>query len=301
MHVARLGVDDRDHTIRPGHRGHAPGSLFATRLDVLASDQGQQTNRLALDLLKRESIEGSQRGQGIARQGTDHGVNGFLVVPCTCRLARVVVVVVGAQLEGLGFGHQTAHPADLRHQLHEGVLAHDSVVEGGRVECPTVLTGNGPGLSDHLAHGIEDPLRCFARSQLVAPQGQHGRVEARVGQREAGGRLPGDVGAQPSGRVAIREAIEGLEHHDGRHHVGRNRGSSAPGGTQVGEHPVGEQLAPVVGQEILHTALGHQVATQGFSVEESTTEVRGSLHSPILVGQQANREHRWRLNQQAPN
>ena len=218
-------------------------------------------------------------------------VDGLWVVPGARRLAGVVVVVMGRQHERPGRGNDPPHPADLGDELHEGVLADHGVVEDGRVEGAAVLAGDGAGLGDDRTHGVEDALGRLTRPELVAPQGEHGRMEARIVQREPRRHLPGDVGPQLGCRVAIGEAVEGLEDHDGRHHIRGHRRAAPARREQVGEHLVGKQLAPMVGQEVLDTALRHEVAAQGVCVEQLTIGIRGSLHPPILVDQPANREY----------
>ncbi|MDQ4142447.1 MAG: hypothetical protein M3198_01680 [Actinomycetota bacterium] len=106
-------------------------------------------------------------------------------------------------------------------------------------------------------------------------------MERLLGQGQAGRRLPRDVGLQPPCRLSVREPLEGLKHHDRRHHVGRHRRPTAAAREQVGEHLVGERGSTVFGQECVHRALAEQVLAERSRVQELAVGLRGSLHSSL--------------------
>jgi hypothetical protein len=54
-------------------------------------------------------------------------------------------------------------------------------------------------------------------------------------------RLPGDVGLQAPHRLAVGQALEGLEDHDRGDDIGGHRRATTVGREQVGEQLVGEQ------------------------------------------------------------
>jgi hypothetical protein len=128
-------------------------------------------------------------------------------------------------------------------------------------------------------------------AQPGAPIGEHRVVEALVVEGQPAGHLPADPVAQRSSGVAVRKAFEGLEHHDRGHHVGGDRWPPAPGGEEVLEHLVGEQLLAVIGQEGFHAACRNELATQRSSVEQLAVGFATSLHLPILDDAGPNREH----------
>ena len=172
------------------------------------------------------------------------------------------------------FGDELADPADLGGQHRDRVLAGHRVIQHRRVQRPPVLAGDDPTLGDHRPHRVEDPLRVVAGPQLVAPQRQHRRVERLIGERQAGGRLPRDVGLQRPAGVAVRAALQGLEHHHCRDHVRRHRRAAPPRREQVREHLVGEQAVTVLGQERVHRPLTEQMAAQRCRVEQFPIRTR---------------------------
>jgi len=232
-----------------------------------------------------------QDGQGVVDKGGDELVERVGVVRGAGGLARVVVVVVRRQCQRLGLGHQPSDPADGRDELHDGVLGGDRVVEHGRVEHPAGLAGDHPGGVDDGPNRVEDPLGRLAGTQFAAPQGQHRRVEALVGERQPRGHLPDDVVPQLADRVAVREALQGLEHHDRGDDIGGHRGSAPARGKQVGEQLVGEQRPALLGQEGGHRAGRHQVPAQRSRVEELGVGIARALHPVRMKGSPQDREH----------
>jgi hypothetical protein len=116
------------------------------------------------------------------------------------------------------------------------------------------------------------------------------RVERLIGERQPRGGLPGDVRRQLTDRVPVRQPLERLEHHRGRHHIGWHRWTASARREQVGEHLVGEQAATVLGQERVHRSLGHQVTAQRRRVQQLPVRVRGPLHPAMLHDPRRGRE-----------
>ncbi len=99
---------------------------------------------------------------------------------------------------------------------------------------------------------------------------------------QACGHLPADAVGQRPGGVAVGQSLQGLQHHDGGHDVGRDRGAAPSRGEQVFEQRVGEQLMAVVCEERLHAGIGDELATQGGRVEQLTVRFASSLHARSL-------------------
>ena len=120
-------------------------------------------------------------------------------------------------------------------------------------------------------------------AQARAPVGEDGEVEARVVEGEPAGDLPVDAGAQLSDRVTVRQALQGLEHHHRADEHRRDRGSAPPGGEQVREVLVFEQLVAVIGQERVDRALLDEAPAEGRGIEHLAIWIGFSLHGPILL------------------
>jgi hypothetical protein len=210
------------------------------------------------------------------------------VVPISRRAAAFEVVLADPHPSQLD--DELADPADLGDQHRHGVLALDRVIEHRRVQHPPVLRRDHAGGIDHRPHRVEDPLRVNRRSQLVAPQGQHRRMERFVGQRETRGGLPGDVALERTACLTVRLALERLEDHDRCDHIGRHRRAPAARAEQVSEHLVREQRAPVLGQQRVHGALPEQMAAQRRRVEQLTIRARRTLHPAMLFDPPTDRE-----------
>ena len=197
-------------------------------------------------------------------------------------------------------GDELADPADLSGQHRDRVLAGDRVIQHRRVERPPVAAGDDTGLGDHRPHRLEDPVRVVAGPQLVAPQRQHRRVERLVRDREAGGGFPGDVGLQRPARVAVRTAVQRLQHHHRRHNVGGDRGAAPARREQIGEHLIREQPMSVLGQEPVNRSLPEQMAAQRCRVKQLPIRTRRPLHTRGLHHHRRKREHHSRIAQRAP-
>jgi hypothetical protein len=115
-------------------------------------------------------------------------------------------------------------------------------------------------------------------------------VERLIGQGQAGGRLPGDVGLQPAHGLAVGEAFEGLEDHDGGYVIGGHRGSATTAREQILEQLVGEHLLPLLGQEGVNRAFAEQVPAQGGGVQQRSVRAGGTLACPIGSHPRRNRE-----------
>jgi len=103
--------------------------------------------------------------------------------------------------------------------------------------------------------------------------------------------LPADPVAQGPGGVAVGQALEGLEHHHGGDHVGRNRRSPPTRGEQIGEQLIGEQRLPVIGEERLHAALWDELAAEGRRIKQLTVGIAVSLHPQSFDARVPDREH----------
>ncbi len=103
------------------------------------------------------------------------------------------------------------------------------------------------------------------------------------------------------GRFAIRQALQGLEHHHRRRHVAGDRGPTSVRGEQVGEQVIGKQLLADISQERFDASLRDKLPAQRRRVEELPVRVTSALHPPILEHPPSNREHFERIVQQCPS
>jgi hypothetical protein len=103
VHVPSVRVHHADHPIRGDLAGDPVAARLLVRLDVLASDHPQQPDRLGLlgvQLgVQLGVLDRVQHHQRVVDQCADQLLACGLVVPCTRRLARLVVVVVGGKLQ----------------------------------------------------------------------------------------------------------------------------------------------------------------------------------------------------------
>jgi hypothetical protein len=102
----------------------------------------------------------------------------------------------------------TASTPDHRHQLSDRVLSRNRIVEQCRVQRPAGLAVEHPGRCHDITDGVEDPFRPLRLAELVAPQRQHRRMEALIVERETGGDLPTQIGADRLQRFTIRQPFE---------------------------------------------------------------------------------------------
>lgn len=93
--------------------------------------------------------------------------------------------------------------------------------------------------------------------------------------------FPGDVGAQLPRRVSVRETLQRLQHHYRGDDIRRHRRPPAARRKEISEQLVGEQLLPMVCQEVSDGALLHQVPAEGCGIEEFAVGVARTLHSAI--------------------
>ncbi len=70
-------------------------------------------------------------------------LGGLWVIPGAYRLARTVIVV-RAQLDLADPRDQPPHPPDRRHQLGDGVLGGDRILQDGGVQHPPTSTPSTP-------------------------------------------------------------------------------------------------------------------------------------------------------------
>lgn len=107
-------------------------------------------------------------------------------------------------------------------------------------------------------------------------------MEPLVVQGETAGYLPADPVLEGTGRIAVGQALKGLEHHHGGHYVGRHRRTAPTRREQVGEQLVGEELLPVIGEEALDAALRDEPTAKGSRIQQFTVGIAVSLHAPSL-------------------
>ncbi len=142
-------------------------------LEGVGLDDEQADHRLLLDVDDHTVVgDGVEDGAGVVDESGDQLVTGGRVIPRTRRLASRLVVVSGDVRCGRR-RDGAADPTNHRHQLRHRVLRGDRVVEQRRVERSAGLAGQHPSRRHDVTHGVEDPFRTVARTQLVAPQRQH--------------------------------------------------------------------------------------------------------------------------------
>ena len=174
---------------------------------------------------------------------------------------------------------QPAHAPYLRADHRDRVLGRDRVIQHRGVQRPPRPLRQRPALSSHLAHRVEDPLRALTGAQPLTPQRQHARVEALVVDAQARRGLPAHITTQPLDRLAVRAALQRLQHHHHRDHRPRHR-RPAPTPEQISEQPVTEQPQPMLGQEPIHRPLAHQSPAQAQRVQQFPIRLLSALHTP---------------------
>ena len=135
-----------------------------------------------------------------------------------------------------------------------------------------------------------------ALTQPCPPVGEHREVHPGMVKRQATRHLPADVAAQRIRRLAVREALQFLEHQRHRHHVGGHRRPTPPRREQIREVLVSEQIPTMISQERIQRTIGHQLPTQRRGVQQLTVGVALALHSLSLKKSHSNREHRWPIS-----
>jgi hypothetical protein len=176
------------------------------------------------------------------------------------RLARLAVVQRADPADHLArAGHHPGHLPDRRHQLGDGVLGGDRVIEHRRVHAPLPPAPQDPGLRDELRDRVKHPVRTVRGGDPLAPVHQDGRVKAHRQQRPAAGHLPPQVILQRVSGLGIGQVIQLLEHQHRARQVRRKRRPARPGREQVRDEAVREQLGAVLRQEREHAARRHQV------------------------------------------
>jgi hypothetical protein len=281
VHVPCLRVDHRDDSVGRHLARDAPTPLGVAWLDVLAGHQPKQADRLGLVAIQVLPLDRGQHCRCVTDQRAHQLVAGLGVVPGTGRLARVMVVVMGAKDKHGGSRDQPTHPADGPNQLCHRVLGGDRVVQQRGVQRPAVPPSQDPSLGGHRPHRLKDPLRPVRGPKPAAPQGQHRGMKALVGQGQPTGHLPRDVLAKLRGRLPVRPPRQRLQHHDRGHLIGRDRRPTTTRREQVSKQLVREQILAVVGQEGIHRARIDQVAAQGRRVQQ--LDARG-VSCPLHAG-----------------
>jgi hypothetical protein len=261
-----LRVDGGDDPIPGDPTGDLPAPRPLAGLDILAGDQRQQRDRLGLGGVKPDIGQDAEHGQRVIDQPRHQRLGGLWIIPSTHRLARPVIVMA-PKLDLARLRNEPTDPADRRDQLGDRVLGRDRILQDRGVQHPPTSTRKHPGGLHHLADGVEDPPWPGRGADAAAPIHQHGGVETLIVKAQPTGDLPGDVAPQRADGLPVRQALQGLQHHHRRDHLGRHRGVAATLASQVGQQPGWEQLVAMVGQEGVHRPLRDQVAAPGRRVQ----------------------------------
>jgi hypothetical protein len=306
VHMSRLGIHRGDDPVLGDPAGDAPPPVGAVRafrrFHVLPGDQRQQGHRSGGRLVQLGIGEHGDDRAGVLHQCRDQCLPGGLVVPGDRRLTGIVPVMrVAARRHHLaGAGDLTAYPPHSGNQLGHRVLGGHRVIEHRRVEGPAGLALQHAGLIHDGPDRLEDPLRPARKAQPVTPHRQRGRVEPLVVDRQPTGHLPPDVAAQRVHRFGIGPVLQGLQHQHRRDHISRHRRPPPPRREKIGEQPVREHLAPMLGQERVHTARRHQMPHQRSSVQQLPIQIRSTLHPPIIDQTRSQPAHRHAIIQGTP-
>ena len=120
------------------------------------------------------------------------------------------------------------------------------------VESSTRRLPDEAGRLGGVERHLEDAVRPLGAPQALAHVDEHGVGEARppagVVAADAGRVAPAVVEAVALDRLAVRQALEALEHHDHGHHRRRHR-APAVLVEQVGERLVGEEAVTLAVQK----------------------------------------------------
>ncbi len=300
--MPRLAVHGADHPVRGNLPRDPPPPIRPVaslgRFHVLPGDQRQKPQRVRrrlVPLRRARANEGIQHRQSVIHQVADQALLRGRVVPVDVRLARPGVTQLARRRDHLaGAGHHPRHLADRGHQLGDGVLGGDRVVEHRRVHAPLPPAAQDPGLRDDLGHRVEHPVRAVRLRDPLAPVHQRRRVKRHLQQRPAARHLPPQVELQRVRGLGIRQVIQLLEHQHRPDQVRRQRRPPGRRGEQVRGELVGEQLPPVLSQEREHAARRHQVPGDLARVPQVPLHPRSPLHKKIIP------EDRTHCRQNAP-
>ena len=265
--VPRLGVHGGNHPVRGHPAGNAPPPVrpvrFRRRLHVLPGHQRQQPQRVRCRRIPLRGTGAGQRlqhRQRVVDQVTDQGLLRGRVIPVDRRLTRLAVVQRARRRDHrAGARHHPGHLPDRRHQLRDGVLGRNRVIEDRRVHAPLPPPGQDPGLRDHLRDRVKHPVRAAGGGDPLTPVHQRGRVKAQLQQRPAARHFPPQVELQRIRGLGIGQVKQFLEHQHRPHQVRRQRRAARPRREQVSGETIREQLTAVLSQEPEHAARRHQV------------------------------------------
>jgi len=205
---------------------------------------------------------------------------------------------VGCQLDLACLPDQPPHPADRRDQLGDGVLGGDRVGQDGGIQHPPTPTGEHPGLLHHLADRLEDPPRPIRGPRTSPPVHQHRGVESLVVQPQPAGDLPGNITPQRTDRLAVRQALQGLQHHHRGDHLGGHRRMPATLADNISEQLGRKQLVTMASEEGVHRPVRDQVATPARRVQLVIGWLGLGTHTRSLSADSLQRELPDRRSQQ---
>ena len=160
--MAGVGVDLGDHPVRGDPTGRYATARRCRLSLQLVRHLGQRRRHhlLGSDLLVNPG-QCLQQGVRIVDQRRDQRVLGAGFLPVDLRLPRTAVVMPGAhRRDGLAApGYHPPDPADRQNQLGDGVLGGHRVSQNRGIHRPPTPTSHHPGLCDHRAYRVVDPLR----------------------------------------------------------------------------------------------------------------------------------------------
>jgi hypothetical protein len=87
VHVPRVGIHHRDHPVGSHLAGDPEGPRLLARLDILASHQPKQPDRLGLVGVQLRTLHGGQHRQRVGDQRAHQSIASMGIVPGALRLA----------------------------------------------------------------------------------------------------------------------------------------------------------------------------------------------------------------------
>jgi len=302
--VAGFGVDGGDHAVFGDPPGDAERPVLGL-LEVLADHGGEQLRGIGHCRAELTPVEQRQAGERVAGTRVDQRLAGLGVVPVDLGLGRAGVVVAapehGAQLSVERAVGDAQQAPQRRTDERDGVHGRHRVVERRAVQH--TLGADQPCGGSGLHAHVKDPLRVVGASQACPHVDQHGVGELLpvpvVVAPDAGRVTPAGVEGETLHRLAVRQALEALQHHHGGHHRRRHRTATLRA-EQIGEQLVGEQPAALAVQHRVNRVLRQHLVAEPPHIVEQVALLVGhpERHHPlpienyshvILVGRHVNR------------
>ena len=276
-------IDNADHPVLGHLAGDLPPAVGAVTagcgFDVRPGDQRQQRDGLGGPLVKLTGRHDLAHRGRVTDQRVDQRRPRLLIVSGDLRLTDLAVVIRAAPLshDHVSTRDLPGDRSDHRDQLRHGVLRRDRVIEHRRDQRPASCALERTGLGHDRLDRLEDPVQPRGGSKPSTPLRQDPGIETSVPDRHTAGDLPPQIGADRSHRLAVRQAVQPLQHQDRRGDVDRDRRPPAAARIQVLKQHLREQHPAMLGKQLEHAAHPDQMTSDGLGINKLTLIKRTTL------------------------